>query len=114
MRPGRLRAMMSSDQGQSTKCAFPLSELLDNWRCPMPRYSEIISRPHLFMGLTLITAGVVILLDNVGLAPVDDYWEYWPLLLVIIGVTRLVDDLWNTRREEKRIPVMGMKDQSIL
>lgn len=54
------------------------------------------------MGLTLITAGVVILLDNVGLAPVDDYWKYWPLLLVIVGATRLIDDLGHTRKEEEQ------------
>jgi hypothetical protein len=113
MRFGDLRAMMLPVQGHSASGIFPLSGMFGDWRCLMRNYGEIISRPHLFMGLTFITAGVVILLDNVGLAPLDNYWQYWPLVLVIIGVTRLVDDLWNIRREEDRIPASRVKTQPI-
>jgi len=66
----------------------------------MNRLNANISNPHLFMGLIFITAGVVILLDNVGISLVDSYWQYWPLVLVIIGVTRLAGSMRHPRKEE--------------
>ncbi len=50
----------------------------------------------LWMGLILIFSGIIILLDNLGMAPLESYWQYWPLLLIIIGAARLIELAQNT------------------
>jgi len=42
-------------------------------------------------GLVLIAVGAILLADN--LFPGFNAWEYWPLILVVIGVAIL----WNSR-----------------
>jgi len=49
-----------------------------------------MSIAKLFWGLVLITIGVLILLANLGVLPGGFWvslWQYWPLLLVIIGLS---------------------------
>ncbi len=47
---------------------------------------------HIFWGLFLITIGVLILLNNLGSLYIDlqDVWKFWPLVLVILGLSFLV------------------------
>jgi hypothetical protein len=41
--------------------------------------------------IILITIGVLFALDNIwGIA---DFWRFWPVLLIVIGVVKLVDRL---------------------
>jgi predicted membrane protein len=46
--------------------------------------------PQLFMGLAVLVTGVVFLLYNLGLADLRPYLGYWPWLLVLLGVSKLV------------------------
>lgn len=48
------------------------------------------SRKQLMWGLALIAFGVAILLDRMDIFEINDIWHYWPLLLVIIGVNRMI------------------------
>jgi len=66
------------------------------------RYHGKVVSPPLWMGLILIAAGIVILLDNLGMTPVGSCWQYWPLLLIIIGVTRLFE-IWQELRRDRRL-----------
>ncbi|MBW3671845.1 MAG: hypothetical protein KY432_09265, partial [Acidobacteria bacterium] len=43
----------------------------------------------LVFGILLLTAGVLFLLDNVGLVEVEPLIEWWPLALIAIGVGEL-------------------------
>jgi hypothetical protein len=47
-------------------------------------------RRQLLWGLILIGFGTVFFLDRADLFEVDQLWHYWPLLLVIMGVNKMI------------------------
>src|SRR5581483_7763483 len=54
---------------------------------------------RLFFAIFLIAVGVLLFLDNIGLIPVRNIWDYWPLILVGAGLGRLV----NCRHPQGRL-----------
>lgn len=44
----------------------------------------------LIFGLILLTAGALFLLDNLGILEVRSFFEWWPLVLIAIGLAELV------------------------
>lgn len=55
-----------------------------------PNYRDR-SAGSLFMGLVLLVVGTMLLLDNLQVVEIDfDPGRWWPLLLVLIGVKRLI------------------------
>lgn len=53
------------------------------------RNRSIASR--LFFAIFLIVAGTLLFLGNIGLLPVRDIWDYWPLALVVVGFGKLLN-----------------------
>jgi predicted membrane protein len=53
------------------------------------RRGAYVSQPVL-TGLIVIAVGVLLTLNNLGLIEIGEIWRYWPLILVAMGVTRLV------------------------
>ena len=49
--------------------------------------------PQLLLGLLIIAAGVILLLDNLQIAPLSHFLRYWPVALIAIGVLKL----WQAR-----------------
>jgi FtsH-binding integral membrane protein len=47
-------------------------------------------RKQLMWGLALIALGVAIFLDQMDLVDIHSLWHYWPLLLVIAGVNKMI------------------------
>lgn len=47
-------------------------------------------RKQLLWGLLLIGIGGALLADQFGYVDVYDLWHYWPLVLVVIGVIRMI------------------------
>lgn len=47
-------------------------------------------RRQLMWGLLLIGFGSAIFLDRLGLFDLDQLWHYWPLVLVVIGINRMI------------------------
>jgi hypothetical protein len=45
--------------------------------------------PRLILGLSLIFVGVVFFLDRLGEVHADDILEYWPVILVLAGLSKL-------------------------
>lgn len=45
--------------------------------------------PRLVMGLTIMTAGLLLALDNLGIVDSGAFFQYWPLALVALGIARL-------------------------
>jgi hypothetical protein len=45
---------------------------------------------HASWAIFLILFGVVLFLSNLGLFPIQHFWKYWPLYLVILGVSKLI------------------------
>jgi hypothetical protein len=44
----------------------------------------------LVIGAILAGIGVLLLLQNLGILVVDDLWEYWPVILIVAGGSRLM------------------------
>ena len=45
----------------------------------------------LIIGLCVIAVGVLFLLRNVGILYFDDIWQYWPAVLIVIGISKLAN-----------------------
>jgi predicted membrane protein len=45
----------------------------------------------IFFGAIVVAIGCLLLLDNMGIFRFHDIWQYWPVLLVAWGVSRVVD-----------------------
>jgi hypothetical protein len=47
-------------------------------------------RRQLVWGLLLVAIGVAIFLDQMGIVETENWWHYWPLVLVVIGINRTI------------------------
>jgi predicted membrane protein len=45
----------------------------------------------MIIGLAVIAVGVLFLLRNVGVLYFDDIWQYWPVILIVIGISKLAN-----------------------
>lgn len=45
----------------------------------------------LLPGLIVAAIGLVFLLNNLNIVRVHDLWEYWPVILIVVGITKLTD-----------------------
>jgi len=45
----------------------------------------------MIIGLAVIAVGVLFLLRNVGIVYFDDIWQYWPVILIVVGLSKLVN-----------------------
>jgi predicted membrane protein len=45
----------------------------------------------IFFGAIVIAIGFMLLLDNLRIVRFHDFWQYWPVLLIAYGVSRVVD-----------------------
>jgi predicted membrane protein len=45
--------------------------------------------PRLIVGLTIMTAGVALALDNLGIVDSGVFFRYWPLAFVVLGIIKL-------------------------
>lgn len=62
------------------------------------RWDDRMTRRHnrsgshgIFFGAIVVAVGCLLLLDNLGIVRFHDLWQYWPVLLVAWGVSRVVD-----------------------
>src|SRR5665213_442741 len=62
------------------------------------RWEDRMSRRHyhsgasgIFFGAIVVAIGCLLLLDNLGIVRFHDVWQYWPVLLVAWGGSRIVD-----------------------
>jgi predicted membrane protein len=47
--------------------------------------------PHLVLGLLIVVVGILFTLDNLDLADSDKYLRFWPVGLIVIGLTKLLN-----------------------
>jgi predicted membrane protein len=52
----------------------------------------------LFIGLILAGIGAVLLLQNLGFIPDQDLWDFWPVILIVAGVSRAASAYGATGR----------------
>jgi predicted membrane protein len=61
------------------------------WEDRMSRKQYHSGASGIFFGAIVVAIGCLLLLDNLGIVRFHDYWQYWPVLLVAWGVSRIVD-----------------------
>jgi predicted membrane protein len=61
------------------------------WDDRMSRRQYRSGTHGLFFGAIVVAIGCLLLLDNLGIVRFHDIWQYWPVLLVAYGVSRIVD-----------------------
>ena len=47
-------------------------------------------RKQLMWGLALVGVGVTIFLDKMDYIEIEGLWHYWPLVLVVLGVNKMI------------------------
>jgi predicted membrane protein len=58
----------------------------------------IRSSGGLFIGLILAGIGAVLLLQNLGIIPDQDLWDFWPVILIVAGASRAASSYGPTGR----------------
>jgi hypothetical protein len=43
-----------------------------------------------FWGLVLVALGVVFSLDEINVLKVEGLWRYWPLILIVMGISKIL------------------------
>ncbi len=56
----------------------------------MEEERSTLNAPRLFLGLVVVTLGLIALLDNLGVIHVESAWRFWPLFLIAFGTARLL------------------------
>lgn len=56
----------------------------------MREYSSHHFRSHILFGLIFIAAGIALFLDRSNLLEVGSIWRYWPFLIVLFGINKLI------------------------
>ena len=47
-------------------------------------------RKQLMWGLVLVGVGVTVFLDRMDMIDVQQMWHYWPLLMVVFGINKMI------------------------
>ena len=45
--------------------------------------------PRLILGVAILLAGLAFTLDNFGVVDADQFLDFWPLILVAVGIAKL-------------------------
>lgn len=53
---------------------------------------------RLIFAVALIAAGTLMFLSNIGLFPPFDVWQFWPVIIIIIGISRLTSSIYASGR----------------
>lgn len=61
------------------------------WEDRMSRHRYSSGSHGIFFGAIVVAIGCLLLLDNLGIFRFRDIWQYWPVLLVAYGVSRIID-----------------------
>jgi predicted membrane protein len=61
------------------------------WEDRMSRRRYHSGSSGIFFGAIVVAIGFLLLLDNLRIVRFHDVWQYWPVLLVAWGVSRIVD-----------------------
>jgi len=47
---------------------------------------------HLLIGMIIVAVGVLLLLQNLGFPFVHILWQFWPVILIALGLTRILEN----------------------
>ncbi|MGA7626025.1 MAG: DUF5668 domain-containing protein, partial [Candidatus Acidiferrales bacterium] len=73
-------------------------------------------RSSIFSGLLLILLGTLLLLARFhpGLAVWHLFWRYWPILIILWGLAKLIDNLAAHKAGQLRPPILTGAEAALL
>jgi predicted membrane protein len=60
------------------------------WEARMARHPHHSATSGIFVGGIVVAVGLFLLLDNLGIVRIRDVWQYWPVLLIAYGASRVL------------------------
>jgi len=60
---------------------------------------EVVKTGSIFWGIVLMALGGILLLANFDVISYDLIWDFWPLVVIVIGVKILVDYFYKQQNE---------------
>ena len=66
---------------------------MDRFEYRMSRRRYRSGAPGIALGAMIVVIGAFLLLDNLGIVHVHDVWRFWPVALVVWGVSRIFESL---------------------
>lgn len=54
--------------------------------------------PQLILGIGIVALGVLFLLDNLRIIYIRDAWDFWPAILILVGLSRLAQPKGSSGR----------------
>ena len=60
---------------------------------------EVVKTGSIFWGVVLMALGGILLLANFDVISYDIIWDFWPLVVIVIGVKILVDYFYKQKNE---------------
>ncbi|HTR37482.1 MAG TPA: DUF5668 domain-containing protein [Bryobacteraceae bacterium] len=60
------------------------------WEARMARRHAHPAAPGIVGGAIVVAVGLLLLLDNLGIVRFHDVWQYWPVLLIVWGVSQIL------------------------
>jgi Ca2+/Na+ antiporter len=64
-------------------------------------FPEVVKAGSIFWGIVLILLGVLLLLANFEVISYSTAWQFWPVVVIVIGIKFIVD-FASKKREESR------------
>ncbi|HEV2691242.1 MAG TPA: DUF5668 domain-containing protein [Bryobacteraceae bacterium] len=64
---------------------------MDRWDRRWSRQSGRSATSGILIGAAIVAVGTGLLLDNLGIVHFEDMWRFWPVALVVYGVSRVVE-----------------------
>ena len=49
------------------------------------------SMSGVLFGAVIVVIGLLLLLDNMGIVQVHDLWRFWPVILIVVGVSKVLE-----------------------
>lgn len=69
----------------------PMPPSLEDFRWRRYRRRRARGASGVVLGATIIAVGVLLLLDNLDIIPAVNLWNYWPVILIALGLARLTN-----------------------
>ena len=73
-------------------------------------------RGSLFWGVIIVLAGVLLLLNQLGLLPINAWAFFWPIVLILLGVWFLLGPVMSRRElkdENLSVPLGGASEADL-
>ena len=64
--------------------------------------------PNFWLAVILIAVGVLFLLDNLNVLDIGNFWEFWPVILIAVGLMKLTGSNFQDKSSASVLIGMGL------